>query len=328
MEKENNLTAILRRQQELEYLKEQNCPSFKKLNALRKKTPSAYSRTVLGQCLHIYSQISMRKFWSFLRKIPLYLLGAFAMYMILGTIFYLIFPNDSSSQTSSAQTSTEIDDFEEYVSQMPIIQLQYAIEDEDFELARSIIKENNFKPDTFCTASYFSDLYVHDKDYDQAADVLVNFITNIYGTQNVLECSPLYVQLQEVSKLELSPEARQRCTTCLNACKESAARLASISALIDTEKYDLALELCDAQHRTGTCYYILFEYYNTCYTKLKRYEDYADFLMTVAKEVQQEEDEVSYFLPDDSWVQSCLEKVYPHVSKSTQERIDAMHFFE
>ena len=311
---EDNINTILLRQQELEYLKKQDCPSKKLLKELRRQTDSSYSRRILNQCLHIHSQIQLRKFFHMLRKIPIIILALFLVLPLSAPLKRI---------TSQQEFSTPASDS---VSEFPIVKVQEAIMNGNYEEARRIIKENNFQPDNFANVISFSRLYIHDKDYDQAADVVINFINNTYGPRNVNEYSLLYKQLDEVSKLELSPETQQRCDTCLKACRESAARLASISALIDTKRYDLALELCDAEHRNGTCYASLFEYYVTCYTKLEKYEDFADLLIEIAEQLQIEGD-LTYTLPDRYRVRTCMQDIYSQVSEETRDKIDALNFF-
>ena len=317
---EDNFNAILIHQQELEHLKKQNCPSRKELNNLRRQTDSYYSRIVLDQCMHLYSQIQIQKFFYMLRKIPKFLFILFIWLIFALTLITAVFYHNPVQNGTSGQTASS-----DSIDELPIVKMQDAILAEDYEEARRIIKENGFQPDNFATVLCFSKLYVHDQEYDQAADVLINFITDVSGTQNISEYSLLYEQLKVVSELELSPDVRQRCSTCLKACQKSAAQLASISALIDTERYDVALELCDATHQNGTYYSVLFEYYNTCYTKLEKYEDYAVFLMKLAKMIQKEGD-ITLSLPDRFRVQHCLENIYSLVSEETQKKIDALDF--
>lgn len=327
---ENNFHNILARQQELEALKASDCPSRKHLKELRKNTDSPYSRTILNQCMHIYSQIRLQNFFRLLRKIPAMILVLFIVLTVIAELKYIMFYRDSSTSDSGilseSASNSGSDSSDDLLSDSPLGQLGDAIVlHNDFEEAHRIIDEYNLQPDTFATSIYFSEIYVHDQEYDQAADVVITFINDTYGTRNISEYSPLYKQLVQVSQFDLSPDVRKRCDSCLKSCRESVARLAAIFALIDTERYDVALELCDAEHRDGTYYSVLFESYNTCYTKLERYEDYADFLIKMAKLIQKEGD-VTLTLPDKFRIQHCMKNIYPHLSEETQEEIDALNF--
>lgn len=157
-----------------------------------------------------------------------------------------------------------------------------------------------------------------------AADVIITFITDIMGTQNILEASPLYTRMTELQDMNLSSEEREKFDACMNACKQSAANLASISALIENKNYEVALTLCDALKANGSSEYILFDFYHTCYMNLKEYETYALKLIHLAKEGIKEK-EFSYQLPELTHVKYYLKDVYPYVSLETQKKIDALN---
>lgn len=221
---EENFEKILQRQQELEYLKKQNTGS------------------------KIHTIIRKRRFFSLMRKIFLTLSAALFIFIFLA-LFRL------GPFAASGLSTEETDPF----GDLPMVQLQRAANDNDFDKVRDIINENDFKPDTFVTAWVFSMLYEHDQDYDQ--------------------------------------------------------------------KYEEALELCKDFHESGISYSVLFEDYNLCYKHLERYEEYAEFLIDIAKQLPEKDD---YYddLPDRYRVINCLESVYPKVSEETQKKIDELGVIE
>lgn len=217
---------------------------------------------------------------------------------------------------------------EEYTSSIetPYDQAQTALEEDNPGKAREILKTNHTPSDTFAGALVYSDLYEAEKNYDSAADVIITFITDILGTHNILKDSLLYTRMEEIGEMTLSSEEKAKYDTCMTACKQSATDLASISDLISEKKYAEALKLCDKQKEKGSSEHILFEFYNTCYMNLKKYEDYADKLIGLAGQIPADDDYSYYYqLPTKSRIKSCLEKLYPLVSAKTQKRIDALH---
>ena len=130
--------------------------------------------------------------------------------------------------------------------------------------------------------------------------------------------SPPYTRMTELQNMNLSSEEREKFDACMNACKQSAANLASISTLIENKNYEVALMLCDALKTNGNSEYILFDFYHTCYTNLKESETYALKLIHLAKE-RIKEKEFSYQLPELTHVKYYLKDLYPHVSSETQK---------
>lgn len=313
---EENFEKILQRQQELEYLKKQNTGSKRQLQQLSQKLGSDYSRQILSQCSKIHTIIRKRRFFSLMRKIFLTLSAALFIFIFLA-LFRLRPFADSGLSTE------ETDPF----GDLPMVQLQRAANDNDFDKVRDIIKENDFKPDTFVTAWVFSMLYEHDQDYDQAATVILDFIDNYFDVRNMTKLSILYTQLVQVGTHHLSPDVQKRYDECIAQCEKGNARRMAIWSLMNDQKYEEALELCKDFHESGISYSVLFEDYNLCYKHLEKYEEYAEFLIDIAKQLPEEDD---YYddLPDRYRVINCLKSVYPKVSEETQKKIDELGVIE
>lgn len=300
------LQNILYKQQTLEYLKEQNITSKHPLQELQNQTSAAYSLQFVRQCNQINHHTRRSRFSFAFSNILATAILSIAMVLLLNAWM----PRPDSDSVTSTKT--------------PYAQVQDAIDGGNAEKARSILENNQIPSTTFAGALAYSSLYELEEDYDRAADVIITFITDILGTQSIVEASPLYTRMTELDNMKLSPEKQAKFDTCMNACKQSAAVFTSISILIESENYELALQLCDAQKAMGSSEYVLFNFYHTCYMNLKEYEAYALKLTNITTEVLKEK-EFSYQLPEKTLVKYYLTEVYPHVSSETQEKINALN---
>lgn len=298
------LLKILYKQQAFEYLKKQNITSKHQFQELYNKTSSTYGSQILKQCIRMNRHTGTYRL-SFICS------NILAAAILSIAVILLINAWIPSSAPDAPKES-------------PYSLAQDAINDGNAENARSILESNQVPSNTFAGAIAYSKLYELEKKYEQAADVIITFITDIMGTQNILEASPLYTRMIELQDMNLSSEEREKFDACMNACKQSAANLASISALIENKNYEVALTLCDALKANGSSEYILFDFYHICYMNLKEYETYALKLIHLANEGIKEK-EFSYQLPELTHVKYYLKDVYPHVSLETQKKIDALN---
>lgn len=298
------LLEILHKQQDFEYLKKQNITSKHQLQELRSQISSPYASKILTQCIRMNRHTGTYQFSFILSNILATVILSVAVILLI------------NAWTTAPDPETKIE--------TPYSQAQEAIDNGDSEKAHSILETNNTSSDTFAGAMTYSDLYELEKNYDQAADVIITFITDVLGTQNILEASPLYTRMLELENMELSSEEKQKFDTCMSACKQSAAKFASISALIENKNYEAALELCDTQKANGSSEYILFEFYHTCYIKLEEYETYALKLIDLAKKVQKVGN-YTYQYPDSHRIKYYLKEVYPFVTSDIQKNIDALN---
>lgn len=300
------LQNILYKQQTLEYIKKQNITSRHPFQELQNHTANPYALQFMKQCTRINHRTKRFKFSFAFSNILTTVIFSIAMILLLNAWV----PHPDSDSGTSTKTLYAL--------------VQEAIDCGDAEKARSILENNQIPSTTFAGALAYSSLYELEENYDRAADVIITFITDILGTQSIVEASPLYTRMTELDNMKLSPEKRAKFDTCMDACKQSAAVFTSISTLIESENYELALQLCDTQKAMGSSEYILFDFYHTCYTNLKEYEAYALKLINIATEVLKEK-EFSYQLPEKTLVKYYLTEVYPHVSLETQEKINALN---
>lgn len=298
------LLQILHKQQTFEYLKKQDISSKHQFQELYSKTSNTYGSQILKHCIRMNLHTGTCRFSFIFSNILATAILSVAVLLLL------------NAWTPSPAPETP--------EESPYSLVQDALDDGNSENARMILESNQIPSNTFAGAMAYSKLYELEKKYDQAADVIITFITDIMGTQNIPETSPLYTRMTELQDMKFSSEEREKFDACMNACKQSAANLASVSTLIENENYEIALVLCDALKANGSSEYILSDFYHTCYMNLKEYETYALKLIHLANEGKKEK-EFSYQLPELIHVQYYLKDVYPHVSSETQKKIDALN---
>ena len=295
------LLKIAHKQQNLEYLKKQNITSPHQLQELRNQIPGEYTSQILEQCSRMNHHTYTYRFSFILSNI-------LACIILLITVVLLL----------SSLHSTPEPNFE-----TPCTQAQEAIDNGDLQKARDILESTNTPSDTFAGALTYSSLYEAEGNYDEAADVIITFITDVMGTQSILDASPLYTRMVEIGNMELSSAEKDKYETCMNAFQQSPAKFSSISALIKEENYEDALKLCDEQKANGSSEYVLFQFYCLCYTRLEDYETFALKLIDLAEKIKEVGD-FTYQYPDHYDIQYYLKEVYPHVSSETQKKIDSL----
>ena len=308
------MLEILHKQQNLEYLKKQNITSKHQLQELRSQTSNSYTLRILKQCLQMNRHTSIYKLSFILSNVLSTVILLVSVVLLLHA--WLSVPHSSSISVPSAISTDS--------TETPYTQAQDAIDKGDTAKARNILESTNTPSDTFAGALTYSDLYESEKNYDQAADVIITFITDIIGTHNITGSSLLYTRMLELENMDLSSDERTKFETCLDACKQSASKFETIDALMKEKNYETALKLCDAQKADGSSEYMLFELYHTCYMNLKLYETYAFKLIDLAEKVQEVGD-YTYQYPDSHRIKHHLEEVYPFVTSDTQKKIDALN---
>ena len=308
------LLEILHKQQDFEYLKKQNITSKHQLQELRNQTSSSYTSRILKQCLQMNRHTGVYRLSFILSNVLSTVILLISVVLLLHA--WLSVPHSSSISVPSAISTDS--------TETPYTQAQDAIDKGDTAKARNILESTNTPSDTFAGALTYSDLYESEKNYDQAADVIITFITDIIGTHSITGSSLLYTRMLELDNMDLSSDERTKFETCLDACKQSASKFETINALIKEKNYETALELCDAQKADGSSEYMLFELYHTCYMNLKLYETYAFKLIDLAEKVQEVGD-YTYQYPDSHRIKHYLEEVYPFVTSDTQKKIDTLN---
>lgn len=241
---------------------------------------------------------------------------------------------DAANATASSETpSTERSTIKIYKNSNGEIETtltlaQDAIDEGDFTKAQQILDNDNVKPDGPASVLTYFNLYVAEGNYDLAVNMQVDYLNNAFGTQNIRLQSFFYANLQDAKDFPLSDDTRQRCEACIKACEESITRFTELDNLIEDRKYEEALEKCDTMRNVNGCSdNVLFYSYRECYLKLEKYEEFAEYLITQAQNIQKDGD-LNLINPDRFSVEDALEKIYDKVSPATQEKITALNFID
>lgn len=235
--------------------------------------------------------------------------------------------NSAISGSDTADSgSTSDDDFE--LPQTTVLRAEAAMDEGDYDSAEEILdSEKEKNTNTFAGSLTYSELYNAQGRYDEAALVVLNFIDHYYPTVNMHPNAPLYQQLKNITGT-LSPEVQTRYDKCITECEESGEVYDSIYALIQADRFQAALELCNTRKKAGAFDSALFEYYNDCYMGLKKYEEFADYLIELIENYPPDDSPAQLEVPFKSWVISCMEEIYPNLSAETQQRMDDLHVFD
>ncbi|MDE7206069.1 MAG: hypothetical protein K2N90_02730, partial [Lachnospiraceae bacterium] len=155
-----------------------------------------------------------------------------------------------------------------------------------------------------------------------AAMVLIDYLNNVSGTQNIQKGNGLYMKLKELTG-PFSPDVENAYQECIAECEESIENFNYLDMLLEKEKYQMALRFCDSMKQENVTDYYLYEYYFISYTQLGNYEECAAYFLNLAEAWDEEGETFSYRLPLKGFIQNKLDKLRPNVSKTTQEKIDA-----
>lgn len=356
-----NIKKIIQKQQALEYLKKQSCTSGSQLQKLHQQATDAYSKYIISQCIRLEHRNQKRRFFasilttSLLAVVLIWFAGLAKTRIERISIsrapeqtvlpeetteFYsedtsnAAIPSEAatnttdSSETSSAEHST-MKIYKNSNGQIVTTQtlVQDAIKEGNLAKAHQILKDDNMGPDTFAGACTYYDLYVAEENYDLAVNTQLDYL-DAFGTQNIRLYSPIYVNLQEAKDFPLSDDTKQRYDAYMKECDESVARFAELDDLIKDKKYEEALEKCNTMKNVNGCTdYLLFYSYRDCYMGLEKYEEFAEYLIARAQEIQKSSD-LLFRVSLKFEVEDGLKEIYDNVSPATQEKITALNFID
>ncbi|MDE7416640.1 MAG: hypothetical protein K2N44_10140 [Lachnospiraceae bacterium] len=295
------IQQILNRQQILEFLK------ANRQNA--NISHNIYAAQITAQCRN--RPTSVEQFKTVLAYLCIVFILFAALLLILCVLLNL--PVWEASTNSSPTAN---------LTQSPLEKAEAAIKSGDYDTARAILtdKMEEYPYGTFYFITY-SRLCQLEGRHDEAAMTMINFLNNVNGTQNVQTSNnQLYIQLKELTG-PFSPDVEKSYQECVTACEESIENFNFLKTLIENKKYKLALRFCDSMRQENVTDYQLYTYYFTCYTELGEYEECASYFLSLVANWN----EISYTdrLLLESPVQNNLDKLKPHVSAETQEKIDA-----
>lgn len=208
-------------------------------------------------------------------------------------------------------------------TQYPVKRAEAAMESGDYDTARAILSEEMAKsPNNGYYLIYYAELCQREGRHDEAATVLIDFLNNMIGTQNIQDGNGLYMKLKELTG-PFSPDVEKAYQECMVACEESVENFAYLKALIENENYKRALRFCDSMKREGAVDNYLYTYYFTCYMHLEKYEECAVYFLSLADKWEEgEEEDFLFRLPFKGFICNNLNELKPYVSENTQKKID------
>lgn len=322
MNKERNLAMEAFNQEISELLhRQQVLESIKAGSRNEDILSNAYAKNIISQCRHHNSPLGL------LRTIPVAAFIAVNLLFAITVLFFIsivlsISPNNSDNNATTIPL----------ISKNPspdttLGQAELAMTNGDYDTARSILTkemaEHPYGPFSFIDYSILCHL---EGNQDEAAIIIVNFINDIYGTQNISSSNNyLYRCLLELTG-PFSPDVGNAYTECLTACEKSIENFKSLDSFIKNKDYDLALQLCDSMQQENTTAAELCKYYRTCYMNLGEYEYCAAYFLSFAEEYLAEEwppKAYPHLSLSGNTIQTTLTELKPYVSAETQEKIDA-----
>lgn len=227
-----------------------------------------------------------------------------------------------NTETGDTETASSSDVEDWNLPQTTVLRAESAMKENDYDLAEEILdSEKEKNTNTFAGSLTYSEVYNAQGRYDDAAEVVLNFIDNYYPTVNMHPNAPLYQQLKNITGT-LSPDVQTRYDQCITECEESGEVYDSIYALIKADRFQAALELCNTRKKDGAFDSALFEYYVDCYKGLEKYEEFADYMIGILENYPPDDSRKQLEVPLKSWVISCMEEIYPQLSPETQKKID------
>lgn len=299
---DKDIYTALHKQQVLEYLK----GNYQGADL----SSNAYAQKILSKCRKVSTPFKS------IVHIPLYFFAAatllFTMLSILGIFGITIY---------TLQSKLSVDNDVDASSNLDIAQME--ISNGNYESARTILVDMIEKdPNNGYILITYSELCQLEGRYDESATVLINYLSNVSGIQNVQKGNGLYMKLKELTG-PFSPDVENAYQECIAECEESIENFNYLDALLETQRYQMALRFCDSMKQEGVTDYYLYDYYFKSYTQLGKYEECAAYFLSLADAWAEEGEVFSFQLPLKGFIQDKLEQLKPHVSETTQKQIDA-----
>ncbi len=223
---------------------------------------------------------------------------------------------------SGTEPSTDIVSSTTNTTQSPWQKAEAAMKKGDYDTARAFfIEAKETYPLNGIILIDYAELLQREDQHDEAAMMLIDFLNNVSGTQNIKDGDKVYMKLKELTG-PFSPNVEEAYQNCISACEDSLENFEFLDSLIESEKYRLALHFCDAMHEENVAACNLCTYYYMCYTQLGEYEECAVYFLDLADQWEQES------LPINAQelkirVRGKLKELRPFVCESTQQKIDA-----
>lgn len=269
---------------------------------------NAYAKEILARCRHTIPLVS------YIKNILPYSIIALTLLFTVFSIF------DISPMTLLSKFYVD-DNIAESREISELSKAQMELSNGNYDSARTILLDLMEDPNHGYVLPTYAQLCQLEGRHDEAAMVLVNYLTNVSGTQNIQKGNSLYMKLQELTG-PFSPDVETALEECIAKCDESIENFNYLQELMELQRYQMVLHFCDSLKQENVTDYQLYEYYFKSYVHLEKYEECAAYFLSLAKAWDDEGESFSFRLPPKSFIQDKLDILKPYVSKATREKID------
>lgn len=315
-----SLIHIFRRQQQFSMIQQMDkfgeSPERIQNTGAKADPPFAYGSAILALCRR--KQAAARK------KKRLRWIAAFVPSLILllsPSVSTLFIEPDVLEQDISYMTDP-------YAQDSPAEQARYQIRHGNYDRAAQILDEAiSEHPDGFALYSVYAELYDAQQDYNSEARILIHYLNDIFGTQNVTWSNICYNQLLDISQ-PLDSETQKLYDDCIDACEENIAQFQQLDSALEDGEYETVLDICNSMKARQTAELFLVDYYFSAYNGLGEYELCASYLLSLSEAEDSLDDFTDVFTLRSSMIKGYMQKIYPLVSTETQEKLNNSYVFQ
>lgn len=315
-----NIVNIFQRQQQLSFIRQKDrlgkSANQIQTEGMQSASSFSYGNIILSVCRQKQSVYKRKKGlrWA-VSFIP-------ALVILLALTVNFHFPNTDKSE----QNDSYLPDSYEELS--PADQALYHIHNENFESAQQILdKALAESPQEYAFYCAYADLYDAQKDYDSEARILIYYLNNIIGTQNVVSSNDCYIRLRDFSK-NLSDETQVLYDNCISGCEQTISQFSQMDAAIESSDYVTVLDISNSMKANRTSESLLIDYYFTAYNGLGEYELCASYLLSLSESDTLPDDVNDPLIISSGQIKLYMQKIYPLVSTETQNKFTSSSVYE
>ena len=175
--------------------------------------------------------------------------------------------------------------------------------------------------DNYTTVHYLSQIYQLQNNYDAAAKLLLDNLTNGYGTANVTTNNKIFIELRDIwVNQSLSNETYNKVTESLDQVHSFSSLYSQAYAAISQQRYDDAEYYCQTLKTAGANGFYYTAYYTTVLINTGRINEAYELVMETVKQ------DTARFAKKISSVQrtSLINYILPHLNDS--QSAECNHF--
>lgn len=320
----NEIEIILCRQQCLEYVKNLSGPDLKKFteqpelpDEIRPEL-SGYIKKLKEECRRLLASRSARGIKLFRRfLLLLYILSAFC---IAGSFCINVSMRDETQNAQRIPWDSGSFQKRENLFGAP---QEYAMAelDKGYQSAKKVYLEAIHKnPYGFANYIGYSGVCVQEGNYDEAASVLVYYMNEQFGIENIGSNNLVYNDLKKL-RGPFSDKIQEKYDACISDCQKWNERFCSLDMLLEEKKYEELLAEAEQMKKEGSSDSALFPYIAKVHLGLSDYDGCAQYLLDTARLLQK--DSNTYLYPQcRQEILVLMREVRPEASKALQKKLD------